>query len=164
LQQRRHVAITPDRAKWQFMLDSFALRIGETPASGGVLANPDSGWDRSLQLQFSGASLWSSSDLHFFSTRYQQSRDARSLMLSWSARFPLVGAWRLGPLVRAERRERFTDQSNQMLYTPGCVSTTRVAHRSRPQSWAELSSRELPPTMKASPALSAGGLSLSVLS
>jgi len=135
----------PIGAKWQFMLDAFALRIGETPASGGVLANPDSGWDRSLQLQFSGASLWSSSDLHFFSTRYQQSRDARSLMLSWSARFPLVGAWRLGPLIRAERRERFTDQSNQMLYTPELrLNYIRDASVFDLSLGAEISNRELP--------------------
>jgi tetratricopeptide (TPR) repeat protein len=135
----------PIGAKWQFMMDAFALRIGESPASGGVLANPDSGWDRSLQLQFSGASWWNASDLHFLSTRYQQSRDARSYMLSWSARFPLVGAWRIGPLVRAERRERFTDQSTQTLYTPELrLDFARGASIFDLNLGAELSTRELP--------------------
>jgi len=64
--------------RWQVMADAFALRLGATPASGGVLANPGSGWDRSLQLQFTGSSLWTASDLHFFTLRQQHSAQANS--------------------------------------------------------------------------------------
>jgi len=104
--------------RWQFMADAFALRVGATPASGGVIATPSTGLDRSLQVQFSGSSLLRASDLHFFGARVQQSPQQRSAMLMWNARFPLVGAWRVGPRLRVERRENDMTQSTQTLYLP----------------------------------------------
>jgi hypothetical protein len=131
--------------RWQVMADGFALRLGATPASGGVLANPDVGWDRSVQLQFTGSSLWTSSDLHFFTLRQQHSAQSASSSLAWSLRLPLAGAWRLGPQLRVERRERLTDQSMQMLYTPEVrLDYVRGAALFDLDIGAELSRRELP--------------------
>lgn len=108
----------PLSERWQMMLDAFAMRTGATPDSGGVVGMPSTGVDRSLQLQFSGSSLLRASDLHFFGARVQQSPDQRSAMLMWNARFPLAGAWRIGPRLRVERREDDVTQSTQMLYLP----------------------------------------------
>lgn len=104
--------------RWQVMADVFALRVGASPASGGVLENPATGWDRTLQVQLTGSSLWTASDLHFFTLREQRSEQARSTSGAWSLRLPITGAWRLGPQLRIERRERLTDQSVQLLVTP----------------------------------------------
>jgi tetratricopeptide (TPR) repeat protein len=104
--------------RWQLMADAFAMRVGATPDSGGVVGTPSTGLDRSLQLQLSGSSLLRASDLHFFGVRVQQSPDQRSAMLMWNARFPLGGAWRIGPRFRVERRENDTTQSTQTLYLP----------------------------------------------
>jgi hypothetical protein len=71
-----------------------------------------------VQLQFSGSSLLRASDLHFFGAAVEQSPDQRSAMLMWNARFPVVGAWRIGPRFRVERRENDTTQSTQTLYLP----------------------------------------------
>jgi tetratricopeptide (TPR) repeat protein len=104
--------------RWQLMADAFAMRVGATADSGGVVGMPSTGLDRSLQLQLSGSSLVHASDLHFFGVRVQQSPDQRSAMLMWNARFPLGGAWRIGPRMRVERRENDTTQSTQTLYLP----------------------------------------------
>jgi tetratricopeptide (TPR) repeat protein len=142
------VAVAISRAigeKWQFMADAFGMRIGASPASGGVPAVPDSGWDRSFQLQLSGASLWGNSDLHFFSVRAQQSLDARSYSVGWSARFPMISAWRIGPVLRAEQRERFTDQSTQSVYTPELRIDYTSQHAAVDLNFGgEFSKRELP--------------------
>jgi len=58
---------------------------------------------------------------------------------------PLSGAWRLGPQLRLERRERLTDQSIQLLYTPDI----RLDYAQGPSLFdlevgAELSKRDLP--------------------
>jgi len=108
----------PLSERWQLMADAFAMRVGATPDSGGVIGMPATGLDRSLQLQLSGSSLLHASDLHFFGVRVQQSPDQRSAMLMWNARFPLAGAWRIGPRFRVERRENDTTQSTQTLYVP----------------------------------------------
>jgi tetratricopeptide (TPR) repeat protein len=135
--------------RWQFMLDAFALRIGSTPASGGVAAEPESGWDRSLQLQLSGANLFSGRDLQFFGARYQASRQARSSSVSWNGRYPLYRDWRIGPVLRAERRERFSDESIQMLYSP----ELRIDYSGARSLFdlylgSEFSNRELPADME----------------
>ena len=108
----------PLSERWQLMADAFAMRVGATPDSGGVVGTPATGVDRSLQLQLSGSSLLRASDLHFFGVRVQQSPDQRSALLMWNARFPLGGAWRIGPRFRVERRENDTTQSTQTLYLP----------------------------------------------
>ncbi|MFO1400992.1 MAG: SPOR domain-containing protein [Steroidobacteraceae bacterium] len=104
--------------RWQLMIDAFGMRTGASPESGGVAATPSTGLDKSLQLQLVGSSLMRASDLHFFGARVQQSSSQRSAMLMWNARFPIVGAWRLGPRLRVERRESDATQSTQMLYLP----------------------------------------------
>ena len=108
----------PLSERWQLMIDAFGMRTGATPESGGVVATPSTGLDKSLQVQFSGSSLLRASDLHFFGARVQQSPTQRSAMLMWNARFPVVGAWRVGPRLRVERRESDTTQSTQTLYLP----------------------------------------------
>ena len=127
------------------MADAFALRLGATPASGGVSANPDAGWDRSFQLQFTGSSLWTGSDLHFFTLRQQHSAQSNSNSVAWNLRLPLVGAWRLGPQLRVERRERLTDQSLQILYTPEVrLDYARGAALFDLDVGSEISKRDLP--------------------
>jgi len=108
----------PLSERWQLMIDAFGMRTGASPESGGVVATPSTGIDRSLQLQLVGSSLMRASDLHFFGARVEQSPTQRSAMLMWNARFPIVGAWRIGPRLRVERRESDTTQSTQMLYLP----------------------------------------------
>ena len=108
----------PLSERWQLMIDVFGMRTGASPESGGVVATPSTGLDRSLQVQLSGSSLMRASDLHFFGARVQQSPTQRSALLMWNARFPIVGAWRIGPRLRIERRENDTTQSTQTLYLP----------------------------------------------
>jgi hypothetical protein len=89
--------------RWQFLADISALELSGTPGSGGVAATPATGWDRNASVQLTGSSLLQASDLHFFGVRYDDSPSARSLTLSWDARFVFPGAWRFGPRLSVEQ-------------------------------------------------------------
>lgn len=112
--------------RWQFMVDIGALELSGTPASAAspgtqlaaVPATPSTGLDKNAALQLSGASLLQASDLHIFSVRVDDSPTARSVTLSWDARFALPGAWRLGPRLSVEQLNDPTLGGKQMLYLP----------------------------------------------
>jgi len=89
--------------RWQFMADASALRLGGTPASGGVDATPSTGVDKTLSVQIAGSSLLQASDLQIFGVRFDDSPIERSTTLSWDGRFVLTGAWRFGPRFSVEQ-------------------------------------------------------------
>jgi tetratricopeptide (TPR) repeat protein len=104
--------------RWQFMADLAALRLGSTPESGGVPATPSTGVDKNASLQLAGASLLRASDLHIFGVRVDDSPGTRSTTLSWDARFPVGGAWRLGPRFSVARLDAPQLGGEQTLYLP----------------------------------------------
>ena len=104
--------------RWQVMADLAALRLGSTPASGGVPATPSTGLDKNASLQLSGSSLLRASDLHIFGVRIDESPGSRSTTLSWDARFPVAGAWRLGPRFSVARLDDPQFGGRQTLYLP----------------------------------------------
>jgi tetratricopeptide (TPR) repeat protein len=108
----------PIGQRWQFLADVSGLELSGTPASGGVAATPATGWDKNASLQISGSSLLQASDLHFFGVRVDDSPSARSLTLSWDARFVLAGAWRLGPRFSVEELQDPGLGGTQRLFLP----------------------------------------------
>ncbi len=104
--------------RWQVMADLAALRLGSTPASGGVPATPSTGLDKDASLQLAGSSLLRASDLHIFGVRIDDSPSSRSTTLTWDARFPVAGAWRLGPRFNVARLDDPQLGGRQTLYLP----------------------------------------------
>jgi tetratricopeptide (TPR) repeat protein len=111
-------ATHPVGERWQFLGSLSALKLGGTPASGGVAATASTGLDKDVALQLSGSSLLQAGDLHFFGVRYDDSPSSRSETVSWDARFVLPGAWRLGPRFSVERLENPMLGGTQLLYLP----------------------------------------------
>jgi len=71
------VVLSANRAlgeRWQLMLDLAALRLGGTPASGGVPATPAAGLDKNVNRQVSGSDLLQANDLHIFGVRVDEGR------------------------------------------------------------------------------------------
>ena len=111
-------ATHPLGERWQFMGDLSLLRLGGTPASGGVPATAATGLDKDIALQVSASSLLQAGDLHFFGVRYDNSPDSRSTTVSWDARFVLPGAWRIGPRLSVEQLKNPALGGTQWLYLP----------------------------------------------
>jgi len=104
--------------RWQVMADVAALRLGSTPASGGIPGTPSTGLDKNASAQLAGSSLLRASDLHIFGVRYDNSPSSRSTTLSWDARFPIGGAWRFGPRFSVARVDDPELGGKQTLYLP----------------------------------------------
>ncbi len=111
-------ASRPLGERWQIMTDIAALRLGATPASGGVPETPATGLDKNASVQLAGSSLVRASDLQIFGVRYDDSPGSRSTTLTWDARFPVGGAWRFGPRFSVARIDDPELGGKQTLYLP----------------------------------------------
>lgn len=98
-----------------------ALRIGATPASGGVDAQPATGLDVTYQAQLYGSSLWTSSDFNIMTLTYGNTEVGTIEALSASSRFPIGGAWRIGPRLTVERRAISFDGSTEFNVLPSVL-------------------------------------------
>ena len=111
-------ASRPFGERWQFLLDVAALRLGGTPASGGVDATASTGLDKNAALQIAGSSVLQASDLQILGLRFDDSPQARSVTVSWDGRFVLPGAWRFGPRFAVEELNEPQLGGRQRLYLP----------------------------------------------
>jgi hypothetical protein len=111
-------ATRPLGEHWQFMSDIALLRLGGTPASGGVAETLSPGVDKNAAVQMAGTSLLQSSDMHIFGVRYDNSPSSQSVTLSWDARFVFPGALRFGPRFSVEQLTEAASGSKQMLFLP----------------------------------------------
>jgi hypothetical protein len=104
--------------RFQIMLDVFMTQESTTPASGGVEAIPGTlGTDLSYQVQFFGTGLLTNADFHQLVLRYDHTSTADTSGVDYIARYPLWGAWRLGPRILVQRIVNDTGPV-QYLYTP----------------------------------------------
>ena len=104
--------------RFQLILDVFATEESATPASGGVEAFPGTaGRDISYQVQILGSSILHSGDFNQVVVRYDQTPTSNAIGWQYIARFPLFGAWRIGPRLSVTRTALNTGVT-QLLYVP----------------------------------------------
>jgi tetratricopeptide (TPR) repeat protein len=108
----------PFGERWQWTLDYSNFSATGTPASGGVDAVPDQAAESAISLQGIASGLFGGSDLSTIAMRHQTGPTVDTDSFGLSTRFPLWGAWRLGPTLRVDRREFAADGSEQMVYVP----------------------------------------------
>ncbi|HEU4590504.1 MAG TPA: SPOR domain-containing protein [Steroidobacteraceae bacterium] len=104
--------------RFQFDFEAYATQFAATVASGDVVATPASGLEKTFQVQLSANSLAHANDLWAFTARYQDGTLTTIESLALGARLPVGGAWRLGPRLRADRRESLLDDSRETIYVP----------------------------------------------
>jgi hypothetical protein len=114
-------ATRPLGERFHFAATVAATRIGATPASGGVDAQPSTGLDLTYQAQLYGSSLWRSGDFNILTFTYGDTEVGRIEALSASSRFPIGGAWRLGPRLSVDHRDIVSDGSTQITVLPSLL-------------------------------------------
>jgi hypothetical protein len=97
------------------------MRIGATPASGGVDAQPSTGLDVTYQAQMYGSSIWTSNDFNIFTLTYGDTEVGKIEAISLSSRFPIGGAWRIGPRLSVDHRDITFDGSTQYTVLPSIL-------------------------------------------
>src|SRR5438876_2040006 len=98
-----------------------ATETGATPASGGVAAVPASGLLLTYQGQLYGSSLWRTGDFHVLTLTHGNTVIGRIDSISANSRFPVAGAWRLGPRFTIHRLQADTDGSTNTTYIPSLL-------------------------------------------
>src|SRR5437660_264977 len=111
----------PLGARLQVTTIVSATETGATPASGGVAAVPASGLLLTYQGQLYGSSLWRTGDFHVLTLTHGNTVIGRIDSISANSRFPVAGAWRLGPRFTINRLQADTDGSTNTTYIPSLL-------------------------------------------
>ncbi len=114
-------ATRPIGQRLQFSATVAASQTSATPASGAVDAQPGSGTELTYQAQLYGSSLWFPGDFSVASLTYANTQTGKLQALSGSARFPFIGAWRIGPRISINRRVLVADDSTELTYIPSVL-------------------------------------------
>jgi tetratricopeptide (TPR) repeat protein len=114
-------ATAPWGQRFHFAATVAATRLGATPASAGVDAQPSTGLDLTYQAQLYGSSLWTSSDFNILTFTYGDTEIGNIEAVSASSRFPLGGAWRIGPRLSIDHRSILTDGSTEVTVLPSLL-------------------------------------------
>jgi tetratricopeptide (TPR) repeat protein len=114
-------ATAPLGERFHFAATVAGTRIGATPASGGVTAEPSTGLDLTYQAQLYGSSLWRSGDFNILTFTYGDTEVGKIEALSASSRFPIGGAWRVGPRLSVDHTDIVSDGSTQFTVLPSLL-------------------------------------------
>lgn len=98
-----------------------ATQTGATPASGGVDAVPATGTLMTYQAQLYANGLWTSGDFDVLTLTHGNTEIGRIDSVSVNTRFPVAGAWRLGPRFSVDRLSGLSDGSTQTSYIPSLL-------------------------------------------
>lgn len=125
--------------RFELMFDVMATKLADTPASGGVEAFPGTdGTDISYETQLLGARLFGASDFNQLIVRYDKTALATTTGAAFIGRYPLLGAWRIGPRLLAQRRHTDTGYT-QTQYAPAArLDYQRNGHILELEGGAEL--------------------------
>ena len=114
-------ATKPLGQRFQLTTIVSATQTGASPASGGVAAVPASGLLLTYQTQLYGSNLWHPGDFNVLSFTHGNTEIGRIDSLSANSRFPISGAWRLGPRLTIDRLSSATDGSTETTYIPSML-------------------------------------------
>jgi hypothetical protein len=86
-----------------------------------VDATPSTGLDKLAQLQLYGQSVWWEGDFQVITAEYAKTEVGTLESVGITTRFPVVGAWRVGPRFIVDRQVLASDGSLELSYLPSAL-------------------------------------------
>ncbi|MBS0377083.1 MAG: SPOR domain-containing protein [Proteobacteria bacterium] len=114
-------ASKPLGERFQLTAIVSASQIGATPASGGVDAVPATGLLMTYQAQAYASNFWLNGDFNVLTLTHGATEVGTIDSISYNTRFPIGGAWRLGPRISIDRLSGLSDGSTQTSYIPSVL-------------------------------------------
>ncbi|HTD10923.1 MAG TPA: SPOR domain-containing protein [Steroidobacteraceae bacterium] len=111
----------PLGSRFQFTTIVSATETAAQPASGGVAAIPATGLLLTYQAQLYSSNLWHSGDFNVLTFTVGNTEIGRIDSISTTSRFPIGGAWRLGPRFSVNRLTSASDGSTATTYIPSML-------------------------------------------
>jgi tetratricopeptide (TPR) repeat protein len=96
----------------QTTADITLLRVGDTPASGGVPATPETGPDYYLNVQLVTNNYFVKRDTNILGIRFYNTDTSNTTSLIANTRYPITPQWRLNPRLQFDIRN-FSDGRSQ---------------------------------------------------
>ena len=125
--------------RFQTILDVFYTKLSGTPASGGVEAFPGTaGNEVSYQAQLLGSSLLCANDFNQLVVRYDTTPTYNTIGWQYISRYPLYGAWRIGPRMLFQRQTTNTGYTSTFYAPYGHLDYQRHGHIVEIEGGAEL--------------------------
>lgn len=129
--------------RFQITAIATAEETDATPASGGVAAVPGTGMQLDYQAQLAATDLWHSGDFSVLTLSTGDTEIGRIDSIAATSRFPIGGAWRLGPRFTVDRLTALSDGSRETTYIPSLLlDWTRGRWLLQLDTGAELGRRE----------------------
>jgi tetratricopeptide (TPR) repeat protein len=136
-------ATRPLGQRFQITAIATATETGATPASGGVAGVPGTGMLLDYQGQLAATDLWRAGDFSVLTLTTGNTEIGRIDSVAATSRFPIGGAWRLGPRFTVDRLTALSDGSQQTTYIPSVLlDWTRGRWLFQLDTGAELGRRE----------------------
>lgn len=136
-------ATRPLGQRFQVTAIATATETAATAASGGVAAVPGTGRLLFYQAQLAATDLWRSGDFSVLTLSTGNTEIGRIDSAAATSRFPIGGAWRLGPRFTVDRLTALSDGSQQTTYIPSALlDWTRGRWLFQLDTGAELGRRE----------------------
>ena len=114
-------ATRPVGQRYQFSATISSTQIGGTPASVGVPEEPGTGHDLDYQAQLYGSNIFKSGDFFVYSAAHATDESGKSNSIGITSRFPIGGAWRVGPRLSVDRRNLSADGSTETDFLPSLL-------------------------------------------
>ena len=108
----------PLSSQFQVSGDVTVTNLSGTPASGGVPATPDTGYEFLYNLQLTGSSLFKTGDLGIVGLRYADLDTSNLYTLSLNARYPVTPEFRINPRFDVIYRKNKNDSGKRLTYRP----------------------------------------------
>ncbi len=110
--------------RYQITADLTATEVGDTPASGGVLATPSSGTEYYLSTQLIGRNLFWPDDISILGLRMGSSPTIDSAAVFINSRVN-TGLWQLNPRIQVEFRDDKSNDFNYWTLKPSLLASYR---------------------------------------
>jgi len=107
--------------KFQVAADVTASNVGETVASGGVEAQPATGWEYYYQAQLIGTNVFTDGDVSVIALRFDDTSNAQRVGVRVNTRFTWRSAWRINPRVEFYVRDKDNGGTEQTARVQGRV-------------------------------------------
>lgn len=105
----------PVNKTFQLTGDLTFVHVGDTVASGGVDATPDTGTDFFFNTQLVGNSLLMKNDTNVFGIRFYDTEPSSITSFIVNSRFPVTRNWRINPRLQYDIRSLTDGQSRNKL-------------------------------------------------
>lgn len=111
----------PIGQRFQFTAIVTGTETGATPTSAGVAGMPATGLLLNYQAQLAATDLWHAGDFSVLTLSTGNTEIGRVDSAALTSRFPIGGAWRLGPRLSVNRLSQQSDGSTDTTYVPSAL-------------------------------------------